>query len=95
MFWQYNDCWPVCELVKPRIISGRWKALHYLARRFYAPLLVSGLEIPRAGEIDVYTTSDLGESRHGTVEWTVTDLAGKELLRDSLPVKCHRAAARK
>ncbi len=86
MFWQYNDTWPVASWSSVDYF-GRWKALHYLARRFYAPLLVSGLEIPRKGEVEVYITSDLGESRHGTVEWTVTDLAGKELLRDSLPVE--------
>ncbi len=86
MFWQYNDCWPVASWSSVDYF-GRWKALQFLARRFYAPLLVSGLEIPQQGEIQIYTTSDLGESRHGSVEWTVTDLAGKKLLRGSLPVE--------
>ena len=40
LYWQLNDCWPV---VSSSSIDyyGRWKALQYYARRFYAPLLVS------------------------------------------------------
>ncbi|MEO6829076.1 MAG: glycoside hydrolase family 2 protein, partial [Acidobacteriaceae bacterium] len=40
LFWQLNDCWPV---VSSSSIDyyGRWKALQYYARRFYAPILVS------------------------------------------------------
>src|ERR1039458_3998111 len=86
MFWQYNDCWPVTNWSSVDYF-GRWKALQFLARRFYSPLLVSALEIPGRGEIDIYTTSDLGEPRRGTVEWSVTDVTGNEIQRGSLPVE--------
>jgi beta-mannosidase len=35
-----NDCWPVASWSSLDYF-GRWKALHYAARRFYAPLLLS------------------------------------------------------
>ncbi|MEJ2212228.1 MAG: glycoside hydrolase family 2 protein, partial [Anaerolineae bacterium] len=40
LYWQLNDCWPVASW-SSLDYYGRWKALHYAARRFYAPLLLS------------------------------------------------------
>jgi beta-mannosidase len=55
LFWQLNDCWPAPS--KSSIdYYGRWKALHYAARRFYADLLISPHR--HDGVIDVYLVSD-------------------------------------
>ena len=40
VYWQLNDCWPVISWSSIDY-WGRWKALHYYARRFFAPVLVS------------------------------------------------------
>jgi len=40
LYWQLNDCWPVASWSSLDYF-GRWKALHYAARRFYAPVLLS------------------------------------------------------
>ena len=40
VYWQVNDCWPVASWASIDYY-GRWKALHYLAKRFYAPVLLS------------------------------------------------------
>ncbi len=40
MIWQLNDCWPVASWASIDYF-GRWKALHYAARRFFAPVLLS------------------------------------------------------
>ena len=37
LYWQLNDCWPVASW-SSLDYYGRWKALHYMARRFYGPL---------------------------------------------------------
>jgi len=37
IYWQLNDCWPVTSWASIDYF-GRWKALHYGARRFFAPL---------------------------------------------------------
>ena len=38
--WQLNDCWPVVSWASIDYY-GRWKALHYYEKRFFAPVLVS------------------------------------------------------
>jgi len=86
VFWQYNDCWPGMSWSSVDYF-GRWKALHYLARKFYAPLLVSGLENPKEGTIDLFVTSDRLEDQRGQVAWHVTDLVGNTLLRESLDLE--------
>ena len=40
VYWQLNDCWPVASWSSIDYY-GRWKALHYYARRFFAPFMVS------------------------------------------------------
>ena len=40
VYWQLNDCWPVASWASIDYY-GRWKALHYYAKRFFAPLMVS------------------------------------------------------
>jgi beta-mannosidase len=55
LFWQLNDCWPVASWASIDYY-GRWKALQYYARRFYAPLLVS--PHVKDGRLSVYVVSD-------------------------------------
>ncbi len=40
VIWQLNDCWPVASWSSIDYF-GRWKALHYYAKRFFAPILLS------------------------------------------------------
>ncbi|MGH7975964.1 MAG: glycoside hydrolase family 2 protein, partial [Limisphaerales bacterium] len=86
IFWQYNDIWPGMSWSSVDYF-GRWKALHYLARKFYSPILVSGLENAKDGTIELFVTNDLLESRHGKLSWNVTDLTGKTLAQNSMNVE--------
>ena len=43
LYWQLNDCWPVASWSSIDYFH-RWKALHFMARRFFAPVLVSAVE---------------------------------------------------
>ena len=40
VYWQLNDCWPVTSWSSIDYY-GRWKALHYYAKRFFAPVMIS------------------------------------------------------
>jgi beta-mannosidase len=82
VFWQYNDTWPGMSWSSVDYF-GRWKALHYLARRFYAPVLVSGLENSQAGSIDIFVTNDYLEDQAGKLSWKTTDLEGNTFLEAS------------
>ena len=39
LYWQLNDTWPVSSWSSIEY-GGKWKPLHYMARRFYAPVAV-------------------------------------------------------
>jgi len=40
VYWQFNDCWPVASWSSVDYF-GRLKALHYYAKRFFAPVMIS------------------------------------------------------
>lgn len=40
IYWQLNDCWPVASWSSVDY-AGRLKALHYYAKRFFAPVMIS------------------------------------------------------
>ena len=83
IFWQLNDCWPVASWSSIDYY-GRWKALQYYARRFYAPILVSPhLE---DGSVKVYVVSDKTEAQDATLRVRLMDFDGKVLLEESLPI---------
>jgi beta-mannosidase len=76
LYWQLNDCWPVASWSSLDYF-GRWKALHYAARRFYAPLLLSIEDKPT--EQNVYVTNEQREPWVGSVRWWLETLDGKVL----------------
>ena len=47
IYWQLNDCWPVASWASVDSF-GRWKALHYAAKRFFSPVLLSACELGRS-----------------------------------------------
>lgn len=76
LYWQLNDCWPVASWASIDYF-GRWKALHYAAKRFYAPLLLS---VEDAGtQMSIHLTSDLTAAAECEVRWMLSDLDGKLL----------------
>ncbi len=85
-YWQLNDCWPVASWASLDY-SGRWKALHYMARRFFAPLLVSILEKPEQGIAELHVGNDLRTAFKGRIEWSVTLLDGTEVRAGTKAVK--------
>jgi beta-mannosidase len=76
LYWQLNDCWPVASWSSLDYF-GRWKALHYAARRFYAPLLLSIEDDPPCQSI--FISSDLREEWQGSVRWFLETLDGRLL----------------
>jgi beta-mannosidase len=80
LYWQLNDCWPVASWSSIDYF-GRWKALHYAARRFYAPVLLSIQDDPneRGGCMSVYVTSDLRQPWQGELTWKLARLDGEVL----------------
>lgn len=90
LYWQLNDCWPVASWSSLDYF-GRWKALHYAARRFYAPLMLSIEDKPP--EQAVHVSNDLLEPWEGAVNWSLETLAGEILTSGQAPVMAAPQAA--
>jgi beta-mannosidase len=76
LYWQLNDCWPAASWSSIDYF-GRWKALHYAARRFYAPVLLAAEE--QGATINLHLTNDFTEEWRGAVLWSLETLSGEVL----------------
>jgi beta-mannosidase len=76
LIWQLNDCWPVASWASIDYF-GRWKALHYAAKRFYAPLLLSVED--NGTRMGVHLTNDLLEPADVRVHWRLETVSGEVL----------------
>ena len=96
VYWQLNDCWPVASWASIDYY-GRWKALHYAAKRFFAPLMISceedsllnqsmnvneePFEVKKAIRLNV--TNESMMDRNVTVKWQLRNSMGEELYGES------------
>ncbi len=85
LYWQLNDTWPVASWSSIDY-HGRWKGLHYMAARFFAPVLVSGVEDLDTGKVELHVTSDLADPVAAKLVWTLTDLQGGRIDGDTISV---------
>jgi beta-mannosidase len=74
LFWQLNDCWPVASWSSIDYF-GKWKALHYYARHFFAPVLVSAVE--EAPGVRIYVISDEMKHKSGRLRAALVGMDGK------------------
>ena len=84
LFWQLNDCWPVASWSSIDYF-GRWKALQYYARRFYADLLIS--PFAHDGAIDVYVVSDKLQPTNARIRTRLLDFDGKVLMEKTQDIQ--------
>ena len=70
-YWQLNDCWPVSSWSSIDYY-GRWKALHYYARRFYSPTLVIAEE--SGTRVDFSFSNEQRRSFTGTLCYAIKDV---------------------
>jgi beta-mannosidase len=91
LYWQLNDCWPVASWSSIEF-TGRWRALHHAARRFYAPAAVSahvpgdeifGINNYRRSTVrlvHIHTSYDRPKASRAVVRWDLFHLDGRRLL---------------
>ena len=83
IYWQLNDCWPVASW-SSLDYYGRWKALQYYARRFYAPLLVS--PHVEGGILKTYIVSDKVQPTTGELHVRIMNFNGEIEAKTDVPV---------
>ena len=76
LYWQLNDCWPVASW-SSLDYYGNWKALHYYAREFFAPVLVSVLE--KDEHINLFVVNDGEGIKHAELELKLIRFDGEVL----------------
>ena len=100
LYWQLNDIWPVASWASIDYY-GRYKALQYVAKRFYAPVLISCEETgERFGDCGVNeeghtyetkaklaVTNDTRENVNGKVVWKLCTVKG-EVLKTGVESVC-------
>lgn len=69
LYWQLNDSNPVISWSSIDYF-GRWKALHYYAKRFYAPILCS-IDDRDKEKLLVCITNENTEGFSGSIRWRV------------------------
>lgn len=93
LYWQLNDIWPTASWSSVDYY-GRLKALHYVAKRFYNPIMISCKETgewdtrefpttdPRVGyetKAQLCVTNETRSDVTGEAVWALRDMNGKVL----------------
>ena len=105
--WQLNDCWPVASWSSIDYY-GRWKALHYYEKRFFAPVMIScheegtlsqltSVNMENADQIKktarLNVSNETMQDFHGTVKWSLRRPDASVIQEGSFPVDCPALSA--
>ena len=107
VIWQLNDCWPVASWSSIDYY-GRWKALHYYAKRFFALILISCHEegilsqntnvnaepfaLKKSARLNV--SNETPQAFRGTVSWSLRRGDAAILREGSVAVQVDALSAR-
>ncbi len=73
LYWQLDDCWPVASWSSIEY-SGKWKLLHYAARRFFAPLAT--VLYKAQGKVQAHVLNDTAHGISGTLHLQLVSFTG-------------------
>ncbi|MBZ0286086.1 MAG: hypothetical protein K8I30_00620, partial [Anaerolineae bacterium] len=85
LYWQLNDMWPAPSWASLDW-QANWKALHYMAKRFYTPLMISAAYETENESVQIHVTNDRPAEQTGKVEYTITNARGETLERGDFSV---------
>jgi beta-mannosidase len=92
LYWQLNDTWPVASW-SSLDHGGGWKALHYMARRFFAPVAAFLVPDKSTGTIGIVAVNDTGGDVTVSADLACVDTGGRSypLAAYSSPVEADAA----
>lgn len=91
IYWQVNDCWPVASWSSIDY-CGRKKALHYAARGFFAPVLLSAHD--DGYDVTLNVSNETRQPFSGTIRYGIYDTSFAEIWSESMAVEVGALRAR-
>jgi beta-mannosidase len=85
LYWQLNDCWPVSSWASIDYY-GRWKALHYHAKKAFQPIIIS---CSMDSLIKFHVINDSYSETRGHVEIRAMDFKGKTIWEHEQEIEIH------
>ncbi|MGN1415767.1 MAG: glycosyl hydrolase 2 galactose-binding domain-containing protein [Oscillospiraceae bacterium] len=92
LYWQVNDSNPVISWSSIDYFC-RWKALHYYAKRFYAPVLLS-VDLSNDDYVIFNVSNEKMKTVHGLVNWKVRRNTGEVINEGEFPVNVDPLSAK-
>ncbi|MFE4711978.1 glycoside hydrolase family 2 protein [Paenibacillus sp. NPDC056722] len=83
IYWQLNDIWPVASWSSLDYF-GRWKAGHYAAKRFFAPVLASACE--EGTTVSLHVTNETLNETTGHLSWRLLNTRSELIQSGELAV---------
>ena len=92
LYWQLNDCWPGASWSSLDYF-GNWKALHYYAKEFFRPILIS--TVADRDYIDIHITNDNNEIKNAKIIVEVRDFKNYVLYKYKFSLNIDSNTSRK
>lgn len=92
LYWQLNDTWPVASW-SSLDYGGGWKALHYVARRFFQPVTVAAIPSEDGSEIRLSLVNDTIDDVIVSLSLSLLSLNGERRKLKRLDAVCTPDAA--
>lgn len=94
LYWQLNDNWPVCSWSSVNY-GGKWKILHYMAKRFFAPVMLTVFQRKYGSPVEIWGVNDLLEAQNAEMTLRVVDFAGNVLKTIEKDIKLPQNSSKK
>ena len=91
IYWQINDCWPVASWASIDG-EGRWKPLHYGAKKFFAPITTSCYA--EKGNVYGAVVNDTLEEFNGKIKYFIKDSSNNVVEEGKFKVTCDKLSAK-
>ena len=91
LYWQIHDCWPVASWSSIDYF-GRYKALHYAAKKFYSPVLMSLND--EVGEVTINISNETMNTASGKIKYGVYDNDFNELMMGECDYETDKLSAK-
>ena len=76
LYWQLNDNWPVASWSSLEY-GGKWKQLHYHAKRFYAPVAIAAKQSVDGESVEIWVMNDTGYEVSARAEGRLMTFGGE------------------